>query len=147
MNRIQSSNEVLEISSFPGMLAGFCGVVLMGAVYGWFAGKASAVDLAIILFCIAVFSCLLDYRVVVISLEKEEVLIHSTRLISKKTFSVPISLIEGVSIRTGRGTSSHAGVVHIDTTNGPYTVTSMASMGHKKQRQVASEIKRFLGIV
>jgi len=95
-------------------------------------------------FCVVVFSCLLDYRVVVISLEKEEVLIHSTRLISKKTFSVPISLIEGVSIRTGRGTSSHAGVVHIDTTNGPYTVTSMASMGHKK-RQVANEIKRFLG--
>ena len=50
MNRIQSSNGVLEISSFSGMLAGFCGVVSMGAVYGWFAGKASAVDLAIILF-------------------------------------------------------------------------------------------------
>src|SRR5690554_5302721 len=116
----------------------------MGAVYGWLAGKASAVDLAIILFLRCRFLMPVGLSSRCHFTGKRRSAYPLDTIFSKKTFSVPISLIEGVSIRTGRGTSSHAGVVHIDTTNGPYTVTSMASMGHKK-RQVANEIKRFLG--
>ena len=144
MINVHASSQELMIKSFPGLLAGFCVVVTAGAVYGWLAGQAKLTDLGIFLFAVSVFACLLDYRVAIFSREHQTARIRSSRIIGTNVVEVPLSAIQSVTIRTGKGGSSHAGVVQIFTADGANTATAMASMGYKKQRAVVNEIRLFL---
>jgi len=143
-NRIDKTEKMLQIRTFPTLLGGICLIVGIIVISRLAMGLLAFTDAAIALFVVGVFAVLLEYKVAIFDRGSCSVIIETRRLLGTQTRELSFADIDGIGIRTGKGAHSHAGVVTLQVDGGEVSLTTMSALSQRKQSEVVQSIRSFL---
>lgn len=141
---VERDKDVMTVKSFPLVPILFCIAVFLGVVYGWFSGDLDGVGFFIAFFNVFIFVSLMDVSFLVLRRKAGKASLTSRKLFSRRYIEFPFTADCFARSARARGAVSKMGIVEFCSSEGVFSVTSMASMGAKKRAKIVHQINAFI---